>query len=213
MNWTISVAIGIGSSAVASLIFFLALAKVRPRLKIAPHISRLPRDEPVGVLGYRFKVVNLSRRAIVEVKYQAFVDRPMKIPESDGNLRRLTPVPLIQTADVIPGRDKSKDARYARRVRVDGDLLAYWPEDEVSLLLLRVTGRDVFSGAFGTFEHQFRLHREIRDGTFASGLGLDILPVHDAAPRSPVPMTKPEPEVPLEDDPKESRQLESEGGP
>jgi uncharacterized protein (TIGR02588 family) len=197
-----TVVIGVACSLVATLTWFFLNLAVRPRIKISPLISKLPRDgDHVGQYSYRFKIVNRSHRDMVDVQVRALLDKSRKVPGSAQPIHTLCEVPLLFHQPVIPGKRwlPDSDARFARRVRVVGDLMQLWPDDQVHTLRLRVTARDVFSGTFRQTEQVFAMHDVIRDGSFGFGKDLDVRPVGvtrlPPAPAAPVSPTVPEQQV------------------
>lgn len=174
--------LGALASLIAALTVYAVTMATRPRLKISPYISKLERDGAnAGTYAYRFKIINRSWRAVVDVRIRASLDKPRKVPGSSVPMHVLTKIPIMVSDPlVIPGRRLFKDteARFARRVRVVGDLEALWPDDQAQSVRVRVTARDVFSGTFREIEHIFPTHECIQEGSFAFGKKLDVVPTY-----------------------------------
>lgn len=174
---------GVVAGFIASAIFFVVLALVRPRLAISPCIARTPTDDGEPEYRYRIKVVNLSRRACVDVNMTAFTVRSRKVPSTTegehGTVRVGKAVDLRRRpGGVIPGRTRRNvDATYAQRIRFDESTVNLLHDDDQRYeVLVRVTARDALSGFPRTFERRYALGSAIKDGTFAFGKSTEILP-------------------------------------
>lgn len=169
-----ALAVGAVSSLLASAVFWAGLQRLRPRLTISPQITRTGRDAPDTGFRYRFKVVNRSRRAAVDVQIHAYLDVPRKV--LGGDIRVLKKLPVNTTAgSVIPGKHKKdREARHARRVRFDVDLDEIWKDDQHSSIRVRVYARDSASGYMGECEQVYPLRKCIQDGTFQFGDSMKI---------------------------------------
>jgi len=166
---------GAVASLVASGTFFAILLGLRPRFSIAPSISVVTTS--TGRLVYRFKVVNRTRRPLVDVKLQLFRDTPTKVPGGHRPLHTLRRINLAYSEPlVIVGRKRGDpEARHARRFVAEDDLLAHWPDDQRASLLLRITCRDGITGTFRQKEQEFRLHDTLQHGVFAFGDSLSVV--------------------------------------
>lgn len=165
---------GVAASLVASATFFAFLLGLRPRFDISPSIAR--EDKGAGRIAYRFKVVNRTRRAMVDVTVQLYRDTPVKVPGGKHPVRTLKAIELVHSNPVvIPGKRMSdSEFRNARRFVAGQDILQVWPNEQQASLLLRITCKDGLTGTFRQQEHTFRLHSEIEDGTFAFGKSLKV---------------------------------------
>lgn len=76
MNLIVSVTTGAVASLVDSLIWFLALRIVRPRVDISQEIAE--EVSPEGTVSYRIKVVNRTRRAVVDLRLELSVITPTR---------------------------------------------------------------------------------------------------------------------------------------
>lgn len=164
---------GTVASLIASATFFGLTLGFRPRFEISPYVAH--HDLPSGS-QYRFKLVNRSRRPMVDVDLKAFIDTPVKVPGSHVPVHRLRRLALNTTDPIaISGRRKGdSQARHARRILLSCDLLQEWPDDQAASLVLRITCRDGWTGTFRQAEQVFPLHTQIRAGTFGFGDSLNV---------------------------------------
>jgi hypothetical protein len=164
--------LGVAASGAASIIFWLALFRIRPNIAISDKIAKGKTDD--NQTAYRIKLVNLSRRAAVDLHVSIFRDTLRNVP--DGEVHRLKPLAIRST----PGhmlhsyRKKDPDSRYALRLRIEDDLDAVWTDDDVESLVVRIYARDSMSGAYRHFEHVYRKKSVIKIGSFHKGKSFDV---------------------------------------
>ena len=182
-----SLVVGVIASLVASATFFGLLLGMRPKVAVSGKISRLERDGTPGEFSYRFKLVNQTRRPMVDVQIRVYRDKSRKAPNSTIPIRVLKNLEVKSgQGGVIPGkRNGDQEARHARRIRLVGDLASLWPNDQEASILLRVTCRDGITGAFRQVEQRFLMHDCIVDGSFGFGDSLDVNPVRRLPATSP----------------------------
>lgn len=167
-------AVGVLASGVAAGVYLLIMSTLRPRLHFSDHISRSQGEG--GELSYRFKIVNKSRRAAVQVRLQLFVVERRQAP--NGEVSHLTPLPIAVSDGVVmllPGyRKNDSEQRYARRVRIVPDLAREWSDDR-SYLIIRCYATDSWSNFGRQFEQKFHTHAAaVRDGVFEVGRSMEI---------------------------------------
>lgn len=173
-------AVGIGAGFVASLLLFVVLLALRPRLAISTRISKLLSDDPYPVYGYRIKVVNKSRRSAVDVSVRVFLVQPREIPTERpgeaGIVINMHPAGARREGGYYPGyRKRDKLQHYAQRIRLHPDTIRAWEADESRYLLVRVVARDGVSGFPKAFSQEYRFATEVIEGTFADGRALHII--------------------------------------
>jgi hypothetical protein len=176
-----SVLTGVGSSIVASIVFLIFLARVRPRLEISSVIAKEPSKTDPTVTVYRIKIVNRSRRPSVDLCVQVFTERRAKAP-GGGDVIVLRPLhPQIQS-NMLPGRPmrlrNDRDARYARRILLKEDIESRWSDDTDDSVLVRVFARDSLSNFGRQFERRFEYKTSaLVEGRFEHGMSTKIIPL------------------------------------
>lgn len=171
----LSIVTGVLASLAASLIFWFGVQRVKPRLAISTEIARTPRDGVQDECRFRFKILNLSRRAAVDLQIRAYIDTPRKVP--GGEIRVMKPLRVHSTpGSVLPGRKKGDaQARHARRIRFDVDLDEIWTDEQHDSLIVRVYARDGSSGYVSEYEQTYPLRRCIKDGSFEFGDSMKVV--------------------------------------
>lgn len=165
--------IGVVSGVVASIIFTITVRILRPRVVISDLIA----DED-GV--HRIKVVNRSRRDLVDVSVHVYIERSVSMPGDISNQVR-TRIGTRFNLDMLPGRNRrtinERRARYARLIRLDPTFRAIWSsKGEHFPVLFVVTGRDAISGVTRSFEKRYgEPSLSVRAGVFKPGDSLDLL--------------------------------------
>lgn len=166
---------GVLASLVASLVFLTGMRVMRPKLAISPDIARTPSDD--GGNRFRIKIVNMGKRAAVDLTVLAYLDHPRKVP--GGEIRVLKKLTVNSSqGTVLPGKNKSDSkARHARRIRFNDDLDALWANEQQNSILIRVYARDGVSGYLSEYEMVYPLRRHIKDGSFEFGDSLAVVPI------------------------------------
>ncbi len=184
MEWAIIG--GVSCSLLASVGFFGILQVLKPDIQISEHIACQPCNAPnEDGAEYRIKILNRSRRAAVDVRISAFLDKPRKIPGPSGTkggaMHMMEPLPLrSETVNVVPGRRrKDPDTRHAFRTRFIGDLEEEWGDDQTYSIVVRIFAKDGWSGTVRQFQQVYPLKTDIVDGVFEYG---DSLIVASAKP-------------------------------
>lgn len=166
--------LGALASLVASLVFWFGVQRVRPKLVISQEIARTAPEREGGEPKFRIKIVNMGRRAAVDLQVMMYIDSPRKVP--GGDIRVLRQLKVHSTpGSVLPGRKKQdREARHARRIRLEANLDEVWTDEQHSSIIVRVYARDGSSGYVGEYEQIYRLRREIKDGSFEFGDSMAI---------------------------------------
>lgn len=175
--------LGIAGGLVASLIFLLVLSMIRPRLKISTQIAMVPAKSPSTAHEYRFKAINRSRRACLDVDILAYIVTTKTIPsEKEGKFgthRYLKEIDLLRhQGAMVPGfRRRDPADKYAHLIRFEESAVKELQKvNPKGFILVRIVARDGWTGFPRMFEREFRLPTQIVPGTFASGNSLKIYP-------------------------------------
>jgi hypothetical protein len=169
-----SIVIGIVSSIISSLIWLYFFSMLRPKIEISAKIAK-DINSADGKPVYIFKVINRSRRSIMNVRARLSLLKPFIVPEGQVNLA--TQIPL-KTDDVFSLKhfdSADKNADYAFRFVTHEDLDSIWSNDEAQFIILRIYAMDSLSGLGKLFERKYMLRRDsIRKGTFVAGNSFEI---------------------------------------
>ena len=165
MNVLNAILEGIPGALLATLITVLAVRLLPPRIKISQQIATMWSDER-SALRSRFKIVNMSRRTIVELRFELVI-----LYYKDGKTRTLLVSPERPEPISIAGRDKKRKEWGDYVVAYDEKLLDDLIQreaigDKGCELRFRVFGRDSFSGAGKQFQMKYE---RLFDGTFVYG--------------------------------------------
>jgi hypothetical protein len=165
-----AIVIGVLSSVVASAIWLAALRGLRPNLEISPVIVQ----DPAAPSSFRIKIINKSRRAVVDVSFELAVMRPERARGGTVTMRKTVrlagPPPLI-----IPGRRRGGDEGMYR-IRVNADLRSILERDDRHSIRLRVFGRDEWSGVGAVAQREYHdPTAEIVTGRYAKGPTFDVV--------------------------------------
>ncbi len=165
-----SILIGVASSGAASLIFLLALYRLRPRLAFSPFIANQSRPgEPM----FGFKILNRSRFPVTNIRLQLTRVVPKAVP--DGVVLRNTLLPLKKDHIFEVGgfARHDKEANYAFRVGTTEDLCTLC-DKEGHYLILAVVAQHSLSGFSKVFYKYYHPQSDIKAGCHQFGLGLDV---------------------------------------
>lgn len=183
MDVLITVIEGVPGGLLATAITIFVVRLLPPRIKISPQVATIWSPE-LGELRNRFKVINKSRRPIVDLKFELMI-----VYYKDRRVRTVIvpserPEPLS-----IPGR-KMKTGRgvysFTRGETLIDDLLDRAAvSDGYCALRLRVFGRDSWSGLGRQFEMDYRRPFEgtLEYGTFGRHVSLEVQPAEPAHER------------------------------
>lgn len=167
--------VGIGGGFAASVLLFLVLFTLRPRLRISTRITKLLSDGPAPEYRYRVKIVNRSFRSCVDVSVHVFLVTQRTVPgKKIGKTAILSTLESMGESRAIgfyPGyRPWDKDAHYAQRLRLNAHCIGRWEADDNQYLLIRVVARDGVSGFPRVFSKEYRLATQLVEGkTFVGG--------------------------------------------
>ncbi len=169
-----SILTGIFASVAASVLFLFCLLKLRPKIEISPYIAVT--QEQDGKMVYRLKIVNLTRRPIINIQCRLLVTKSRNVP--DGIMLTSDRISL-KTEHVfqIPRyRKKDKEAHYARRFICYEDIDSLWQDQSGNYLRFVIMATDSLSGFSRVFSREFHTKKNcLIEGSHRFGNSLDIL--------------------------------------
>jgi hypothetical protein len=163
--------VGLISGIVASFAFFIMLRLWLPRLSISAEIAK---EQLGGKQHFTFKIVNKSRRALINVHVQAQLAE-LKGAEG-GQLFVTHAIPIKRDRVFHVGGFSRRDIRadYAIRFATEQDIEAMWV-DESALVRFRVIATDEISGLSRAFLKEFHTKRHcIKSGSHGFGSSLSV---------------------------------------
>lgn len=173
IDYLVSVSIGVLSSFVASLIFLLFLTRVRPKIEISDKIAKSvsPTGEPI----YRIKIINKTRRSIINVKAELQLVTPTVTPGGIIQKTKTIPLKRSEIMEISKFDLKDKTAGYAFRFVIYENLEELWKDETRSFLRFRVYAVDSLSGFGRVFVKEYHTKRNsIKEGDFEFGNSLEI---------------------------------------
>lgn len=160
---------GIVSGLVTSMAWFALFRYIRPRMKVAPKASW---DPAVGLV--RFKILNMSRRELIDIRFQIDVMRPRVDPQGVTYVR--SPVDLVAKEPVmLAGKRRDNDHSNAFRVAAELNPTEIFERDSNRFIRFRVFARDTVSGVGRVEEMIYHSIDDVIDGTYAKGQTFDIV--------------------------------------
>ena len=166
--------IGIASSLAASAAFLIILSTWRPKLDISSVISK--DKDPWGNVRYVFKVVNLTRRPVTNVKLRMTILTPESV--QGGWVYRLEDLKLKvpQMMEIARFDRDDKDANYAVRFTILEDLDRIWTQEGASKLRLEVYATHSLTGFGKSFVKEYdQRSTALKEGGFKFGKSLEIV--------------------------------------
>jgi hypothetical protein len=170
-SYLYSIALGILSSVIASVIFLLTIYRFKPTIKISPHIARS--TDSAGKF-FSFKVINDSPRPVVDVRVDVALTSRASVP--DGTVHWTKQIPIVKDYAFHLGPKSADDheAKYAFRFVTECDLDELWKGD-AETIRFRVIATDALTGFRKCEFMEFRLPRTcIKDGMHEWGPGLEV---------------------------------------
>lgn len=168
-----STLIGVISGIIASIAFHFITYLSKPKIRISEQISKKKIN---GVYEYRFKIVNMSKYYVKNVK--VFLEIIKRDNGDGGVILSSKPIHVIRkdVTFIEPHSKNDKDASYAVRYRIDGDLENLWAEDEQSYLRLRFYCENEFNGTGKLFTQNYsKKATTIKEGDFKFGDSCEIV--------------------------------------
>jgi hypothetical protein len=173
VNYIIAIIIGVLSSIVASLIFLLFLSSVKPKIIISEQIAKSKSSK--GELVYKIKVINKTRRPIMDIRASLHIVTLTVIP--GGSLRETKEI-LLKRSEIM-GLEKfdkkDKEGNYAFNFLTYEDIENIW-DDTHSYLRFRIYAIDSLSRFGKVFIKDYYTKRNvIKGGEFEAGESLKVL--------------------------------------
>ncbi len=171
MEIWIAIVIGIVGGVVSSTIFYFLLRGLKPSIEISPYIARVDRN---GTIYYDFKIINKSKRPLVDVRAHASLAK--RVYAEGGPIYQTERIPLIRDKYFELGGFSLQDqnADYALRFATQSDLGSAWASDS-DHVKLRVIATDSVSGFSKAFVQQYMTKRNsIKPGLHKFGNELDV---------------------------------------
>jgi hypothetical protein len=146
-----NVATGVVSGLLASLVWFIGLRLVKPKIRISPMIRKAPNDGT-----YQIKVLNVRRSNAINVKAQLYMLQPMK---ADGDrFRNSTPVRLERPDLMAISGNTSRDEYDGTpvfRFSTQEDLDALAQQNPDATLAFRLLATHPFSQSTQLFKQDY----------------------------------------------------------
>lgn len=172
-NYLLSIVIGILSSLIASIVFLFFISRLRPKIIISKTIAKGQSSE--GKTIYRIKIINKTRRSIINIKAQLHLMTPSVVP--GGIILKSKEILLKRSDPMEISRFDHKDieGRYAFHFVTYEDLEALWLDDVHSYLRFRIFAMDSLSGFGKVFTQDYHTKRNsLICGDFEFGYSLKI---------------------------------------
>ena len=136
MDYLLSIIVGVLSGLVASTVFLYFISRVRPKVNISNTIAKGQSSK--GDTAYRIKVINMTRRSIINVKAQLHLVTLSVVP--GGVIEKSKAIELRRSDPMEISRFDRKDtkAEYAFRFLTYEDLDSLWEDDKLSYLKFRI---------------------------------------------------------------------------
>ena len=156
-----------------SLLFLLLISRIRPNIQISANIAKVVSKKHLGKYGYVVKIINKSKRAVVDVKVRFAIVQEKIVP--DGLIMRTSDFVLEKDSEFeIPGVDKKEPEASAFRFITYDDIETKW-NDEKTFLLFVVYAKDSLTGIGKVFTQRYYLKRvALKDGSFKVGASMEI---------------------------------------
>jgi hypothetical protein len=174
IDYLLSIILGVLSSLVASIVFLLAISRLRPRVKISESIAK--GRSAVNADIYLIKVVNRGPRPIINIKARLQLIRPINVP--NGAIEQFVDIPLIGSdpLELVAFSKEDDMESYAYRFSTDDDLDTHWADDQYTYLRFTIFATDALSGFGKVFTQKYRLKRIVlKEGDFVKGQELMIV--------------------------------------
>lgn len=168
-----SIVTGVVGSFIASALFLLSLALLKPKLRVSDQLAKHVNEN--GNLVYTVKIINLSRTRAVDVEVEGI--HVTKKPHNHGALLKATELNFVRARlfKLWGHRKDDKDAKYAWRVSITDDLSALWGSDHHKSIQVLVKARHPWSG-FTTWviKTYYNDKVTIKEGEFEVGNSMEI---------------------------------------
>jgi hypothetical protein len=173
METLLSIAIGVVSSVVSSIVFLLALSSFRPNLEVSPIISRTTDRE--GNKCYTIKVVNKGSRSVLNVKAKLRLQTSQSVPGGLIVRNRGIELRASEVFEIKKFNKKDFAAEYAHRFLSYEDIDDIWQDENNSYLSFRIYATDSLSNFGKVFGQEYHTKRvSLIDGSFEFGNSMKI---------------------------------------
>lgn len=172
-DYLLAIIIGVLSSFVASLIFLLFLTRVRPNIVISDQIAK-SRSTKTGELVYIIKIINKTKRPIIDIKVQLHLINLVVMP---GGVIRNTNKIALKSSEIMEISKfdlNDKMGNYAYRFIVNENIEKIG-ENSNSFLRFKISAKDSLSGFIRVFTKNYHTKiNSIQEGKFEAGNSLEI---------------------------------------
>jgi hypothetical protein len=172
-DYLLAIIIGVLSSFVASLLFLFFLTGVRPNIVISDQIAK-SKSSTTGELVYIIKVINKTKRPIIDIKAQLHLINLVVMP---GGVIRNTNKIELKTSEIMEISKfdfEDKMANYAYRFVVNENIEQKWDNSQ-SFLRFKISAKDSLSGFSRVFGKNYHTKiNSIQEGKFEAGSSLEI---------------------------------------
>lgn len=173
LKFLYSIGMGILTGVIASVAFQTINYLSKPKIKISNEISK-KKNKDTGEIEYRFKIVNMSKHYVKNVK--VFLEVVTRDNGNGGVILSTKPIQVLRkdVTFIEPHNKNDADASYAIRYRIDGDLEKLWLDDTTSFLRLRFYCESEFNGTGKLFTQNYSKKSSIKEGEFNFGDSCEI---------------------------------------
>lgn len=167
-------ATGIITGIASSLLWLWLLRRIRPRIGISPQVSEPAPNGTVPGQVFYIKIVNLTRRAAVDLKIELATVRIKQIKHGAIGVKSVIAIDNVLPL-LLPGKRSDKNFGNAYRLRIGRDLRAEIESSPSTYLRLRIHARDEVSGMGRVFEQSYcDSASDIVRGSFSRGETYEI---------------------------------------
>jgi hypothetical protein len=171
INFVKDIVVPILIGVLSSALFLFLASRVKPRLRISPHIASMPHAGGCGP-GYGVKVVNLSRRSATELKARLALVRKIAVA---GGLINKTEDFFLEKDSVfeLPGMSENLEDSAFRFITTN-DIENDWASP--NYILFSVSAKDSLTGFSKVFSQSYVLKRDVlKAGEFEIGHSMRIV--------------------------------------
>ena len=155
-----------------SAIFLLSPRKIQPFIQISGCIAQ--GSSSIKEREYMFKVVNCSKRDLIDIKAELFLVKPFKV--DGGFIREFEELPLVKSALMeikgISNKSNFTDYDFCFKSRVG--LAEKWRMNPNYFVLFRLQATDSVSGFKKVFSQEYYNINQIIPGEFVMGRSMKI---------------------------------------
>ena len=174
INYLLAIIIGVLSSFVASFIFLLFLARIRPNIIISDKIAKNI-DSITGNVTYIIKLINKTHRPIINVKVQLKLISLTAMPGGIIEKNKRIPLRISEIMEISKFDLKDKNAEYAYRLTTAENIEELWEDDAHSFLRFKISATDSLSGLGKVFYKDYYVKKNsIEEGGFEFGNSFNI---------------------------------------